>query len=367
VIPIAKPYLGEAELAALAGPVRDGWLVQGPRVAEFERRFAAVVGAEHAVATTSCTTALHVAVAALRAGPGDEVVVPAFTWVATANAVAYTGATPVLCDIALDTYNLDPDALAAAITPRTVGIVPVHLFGRLAEPATLARAGLWIVEDAACAFGARRAGVHAGRWGAAGCFSFHPRKSITTGEGGMLVTGDAELAGLARALRDHGGTRPDHARHASDRPWVMGEYAELGFNYRMTDLQGALGCAQLDRADWLLAERARLAGAYTDALAELAWLRTPKVPAGETHGWQSYVCLYTGEDREGLMRRLQAGGVSTRAGTLALHQTALYRQPDAAFPAAAEAARRTLALPLYPGLTDAEQAQVIEALLEAGP
>jgi perosamine synthetase len=356
VIPIARPFLGEAELAAVRAPLADGWLVQGPRVA-----------AAHAVATTSCTTALHVAIAALRAGPGDEVVVPAFTWVATANAVAYTGATPVLCDIALDTGNLDPDALAAAITPRTVGVVPVHLFGRLAPAETLARPGLWTVEDAACALGARRAGAHAGTWGAAGCFSFHPRKSITTGEGGMLVTGDAELAALARTLRDHGGSASDLDRHRSARPYALAEYAELGFNYRMTDLQGALGCAQLDRADWLLAERARLAAAYTAALADLDWLRTPGVPAGETHGWQSYVCLYTGEDRDALMARLHERGVATRPGTLALHRTALYRRPDAEFPAATEAERRTLALPLYPGLRDDEQARVVEALHEAGP
>jgi perosamine synthetase len=362
VIPIARPYLGEAELAALQAPLRDGWLVQGPRVAEFERRFADFVGAGHAVATTSCTTALHVAIAALGAGPGDEVVVPAFTWIATANAVRYTGATPVLCDVSPDTFNLDPDALAAAITPRTVGVVPVHLFGRLAEPGTLARDGLWIVEDAACAFGARRGGSHAGTWGAAGCFSFHPRKSITTGEGGMLVTSDAELAARARALRDHGRTG-----RVPPQPQDLGEYAELGFNYRMTDLQGALGCAQLDRADWLLGERARLAAAYDEALADLEWLRTPRVPAGETHGWQAYVCLYTGEDRDGLMARLQERGVATRPGTLAVHRTDLYRQPDEAFPAAAEAERRTLALPLYPGLGDDGQAQVIAALREAGP
>jgi dTDP-4-amino-4,6-dideoxygalactose transaminase len=329
------------------------------------------VGAEHAVATTSCTTALHVAVAALRAGPGDEVVVPAFTWVATANAVAYTGATPVLCDVDLATYNLAPDALAAAVTERTVGLLPVHLFGRLADmsavDAVARRHGLWVVEDAACALGARNAAGHAGTWGAAGCFSFHPRKSITTGEGGMLVTTDAELATLARTLRDHGGSRSDFERHGSARPFALGEYAERGFNYRMTDLQGALGCAQLDRAEWLLGERARQAAVYAEALADLEWLRPPTVPEGETHGWQSYVCLYEGGDRDALMERLLERGVSTRAGTLALHRTALYRQPDAAFPGATAAERRTLALPLYPGLGDADQESVVRALRELGP
>jgi dTDP-4-amino-4,6-dideoxygalactose transaminase len=243
----------------------------------------------------------------------------------------------------------------------------VHLFGRLARAETLRRPGLWTVEDAACALGARREGRHAGTWGETGCFSFHARKSITTGEGGMLVTDDAELAGLARTLRDHGGSASALERHRSARPYALAEYAECGFNYRMTDLQGALGCAQLDRAGWLLGERARLAAAYTEALAGLDWLRTPDVPAGETHGWQSYVCLYTGEDRDALMARLLERGVATRPGTHALHRTALYRRPDGAFPAAAEAERRTLALPLYPGLRDHELARVVAALREAGP
>jgi perosamine synthetase len=367
MIPIARPFVGEAELEAIQAPLRDGWLVQGPRVAEFEARFGAVVGAPHAVATTSCTTALHVAIVALGAGPGDEVVVPAFTWVATANAVAYTGATPVLCDISLDTFNADPDALAAAITPRTVGVVPVHLFGRLAPAETLGHRGLWTVEDAACAFGARRGDRHAGTFGAAGCFSFHPRKSLTTGEGGMLVTADGDLGARARVLRDHGGSISDRERHLGSRPWAVADYEELGFNYRMTDLQGALGCAQLDRAEWLLAERARVAATYSEALAELDWLALPETPAGETHGWQSYVCLYRGPDREGLMRRLHEAGIATRPGTLALHRTALHRQPDEAFPAATAAARQSLALPLFAGMTEDEQARVVDALMEWGP
>jgi perosamine synthetase len=177
-IPISRPLLGDAELAAVAQPLRDGWLVQGPRVAEFEARFAAFCGAEHAVATTSCTTALHVAVVALGAGPGDEVVVPAFTWVSTASVVEFTGATPVFCDVSLDSFNLDPSELERAITERTVGVIPVHLFGRSADMAVVndvaQRHGLWVLEDAACALGTRQAGRHAGRLGQAGCFSFHP-------------------------------------------------------------------------------------------------------------------------------------------------------------------------------------------------
>ena len=370
MIPISKPYLGQAELEAVRAPLESGWLVQGPSVAEFERRFAAVCGIEHAVATTSCTTALHAAIHALGAGPGDEVIVPAFTWIATPNAVAYTGATPVFCDIELATFNLDPAALEAAVSERTVGIVPVHLFGRLAPmdavDAVARRHGLWVLEDAACAFGARRGETHAGGFGDAGCFSFHPRKSITTGEGGMVLTADAALADHVRRLRDHGGSRSDFARHGAPRSFDLAEYAELGFNYRMTDLQGALGLAQLDRADWLLGERARLAARYTEALADLDWLALPAVPEGETHGWQSYVTLHAG-DREPLMLALEAGGIATRAGTLAVHRTALYGQPADACPAATAAEERSIALPLYPGLGDAEQDQVIEALHAAQP
>ena len=368
MIPISKPYLGDAELEAVRAPLESGWLVQGPRVAEFEERFAAFCGIEHAVATTSCTTALHAAVHALGAGPGDEVIVPAFTWIATPNAVAYTGATPVFCDIDLATFNLDPAALDAAVSERTVGIVPVHLFGRLAPmvAATARRHGLWVLEDAACAFGARRGDTHAGAFGAGGCFSFHPRKSITTGEGGMVLTRDAALAEHVRRLRDHGGSRSDFARHGAPRSFDLAEYAELGFNYRMTDLQAAVGLAQLDRAAWLLAERARLAGRYTEALGDLDWLRLPDVPAGEAHGWQSYVTVHAG-DREPLMLALEERGIATRVGTLAVHRTALYGLPAEACPAATAAEERSIALPLYPGLTDGEQDQVIEALHEVGP
>ncbi len=372
-IPIARPLLGDAELAEIGRALESGWVAQGPRVAEFERRFAGFCGAAHGVATTSCTTAMHLAVTLLGAGPGDEVLVPAFTWVATPNVVEYVGATPVFCDIELESFNVDPAALEAAVTPRTVGILPVHLFGRCADMEAVGvlarRHGLWVLEDAACGFGAHTAsGAHAGTLGEAGCFSFHPRKALTTGEGGMLVTDDDKLAERARVLRDHGASRTDLERHGTRGGFLLPEYAELGFNYRMTDLQGALGCAQMDRAEAILAERRRLAARYDEALAGLDWLRLPVVPEGEEHGYQAYVCLYERDDRDALMAALEAEGIATRPGTHAPVETALYRDrydlPD--FPNARRAERQSLALPLFAGMTDGEQDRVVDALLRHG-
>lgn len=382
MIPISRPSLGDAERRAVDAALDSGWVAQGPRVAEFEGRFAAFCGVEHAVAATSCTTALHLAVAGLGAGPGDEVVVPAFTWIATANAVAYTGATPAFCDVSLDTFNLDPGAMEAAVTERTVGLLPVHLFGLAADMAAVAaiaeRHGLWVVEDAACAVGTRQSGRHAGAFGDAGCFSFHPRKTLTTGEGGMLVTGDAALAARARSLRDHGSSRSGHARHSGPRAFELADHDELGFNYRMTDVQAAIGCAQLERADWLLGERARLATRYDEALAGLEWLRLPRVPEGEAHGWQSYVCLYApeppslenvdalGAGRDALMAALEEQGIATRPGTHAPPELGAYGGRTGEFPGAHLAARLSVALPLYAGLTDAEQDRVVAALRSNG-
>jgi perosamine synthetase len=386
-IPISRPFLGEEELAAVAEPLRDGWLVQGPRVAEFEAKFAAFCGAGHAVATTSCTTALHLAIVALGAGHGDEVVIPAFTWISTANVVEYVGARPVFCDVALESFNLDPDALAAAVSERTVGIIPVHLFGLAADMSAVrdlaARRALWVLEDAACALGTRTAGRHAGTLGNAGCFSFHPRKSITTGEGGMLVTGDAELAGAARSLRDHGASRTDYARHTGPGSFRLADYERLGFNYRMTDLQGALGSAQMDRVDWILSERAAQAAFYQHALGDLEWLRTPRVPDGETHGWQAYVCTYAPEEptmanlavlgagRDRLMAALEQEGIATRPGTHAPVETGLYREryglKSGQFPGALLAQSLSIALPLFAGLSEPEQERVAQAVRRLGP
>ncbi len=381
-IPITKPFFGMEEERAVKEPLATGWVAQGPYTAEFERRFADYMRNEHAVATSSCTTALHLAVAALGLKRGDEVIVPAFTWVATPNVVEYSGATPIFCDVDLRTFNLDTSLLEGLVTERTVGMLPVHMFGLCADmDATMAvarRRGLWVVEDAACAFGARSGDCCAGSFGDAGCFSFHPRKSITTGEGGMLTTGDPGVADLARALRDHGASRSDLSRHEGGDGFLLPHYDHLGYNYRLTDIQAALGCAQLDRADWILSERRRRAERYDELLADLEWLRTPMVPETDVHGYQAYVCLFAPEEptlenandlhdrRNRLMAALERKGIATRQGTHAPVLTGYYSNKYGFraehFPKAFLAERLSLTLPLYPQMTDDEQDRVVLAL-----
>ena len=384
-IPISKPYFGKEEAAAIGFPLETGWVVQGPHVKKFEEKFSAITKSPYCAATSSCTTALHIAVAALGLKPGDEVIVPSFTWIATANVVEYMGAKPVFCDIELNTFNLDVAQLEKCITPRTVGIIPVHLFGLMAPmPAVMDIARkhkLWVVEDAACGFGAAINGKHAGVIGDVGCFSFHPRKSVTTGEGGMLTTDNLKLDVLFRSLRDHGASLSDLERHENKKSYLLPDYALLGYNFRMTDFQGALGCVQLDRAEWILKQRRSLAKKYDDRLSNLPWLRTPLIPAGYTHGYQAYVCLFSPETlsfnkaealrerRNKLMTDLEDQGIATRQGTHAPVFTAYYRKkygfrPDQ-FPNAFMAEALTLSLPLFPQLQEDEHAFVCDALLKA--
>ena len=290
-IPISKPYFGEEERAAILQPLETGWVVQGPRVAEFERLFAAYTGAPNAVATSSCTTALHLSLVALGVGPGDEVIVPSFTWVATANAVEMVGARPVFVDIELNTFNIDPERIEPAISGRTRAVIPVSLFGVSAPMDPIMQIathrGLKVVEDAACAAGAWYHGRHAGTIADVGCFSFHPRKAITTGEGGMIVTADAGLAQTARSLRDHGASRSDLARHESPRSYVLPDFDRVGYNYRMTDIQGALGVAQMSRLEAILELRTERARVYDRRLEDVDWLRPQALPESCRHGYQS--------------------------------------------------------------------------------
>ncbi len=384
-IPISKPCFDAADREAVLKPLESGWVVQGPFVRQFEEKFSAFSGARFSIACSSCTTALHVAVTALGLKPGDEVIVPAFTWVSTANVVEYLGGRPVFCDIDLRTFNIDTRQVETSITPRTVGIIPVHLFGLCADIGPVLemanKHGLWMVEDAACAFGAKYHQRHAGTFGQMGCFSFHPRKSITTGEGGMITTSRADLDQAARSLRDHGASRSDLARHDEPDAFLLGEYERLGYNFRLTDIQGALGCSQMERADWILGERARLAKLYDEMLAGVDWLQTPVVPEGFVHGYQAYVCLFRPEvptlknverlhrRRNEIMRCLEGQGIATRQGTHAPVTLAYYvkkygLRPER-FAQAYLADRLTLALPLYAQMTEAEQDLVCRSIREA--
>ncbi|MHB8671185.1 MAG: DegT/DnrJ/EryC1/StrS family aminotransferase [Acidimicrobiales bacterium] len=371
-VAISSPSVGDEEWEAVRAPLVSGWLTQGPKVREFEEAFAERHRVTHAVATTSCTTALHLALLALGIGPGDEVVVPAFTWIATAQAVAYCGATPVFVDVLPDTYNMDPALIPAALGPRTRAVVAVHLAGQCADVDAIRSQmpdGMPLVEDAACAAGASYRGRPAGSLGDVACFSFHPRKTITTGEGGMLTTDDAGIAALARRLRSHGAAAAAEDRATSSKPYLLPEFDELGFNYRMTDLQAAIGLVQLAKLDGFIEERARWAEWYADVLADLAWLRTPTSAADGGHSWQSYITVVdqrSPSSREGIMQILHDNGIATRPGTHAVTELAYYRKNlglvPGQFPVASELAARSLALPLHNRLDKADLEQVSDGL-----
>jgi perosamine synthetase len=385
-IPIARTSLTEGEINSVLEPLRSGWLVQGPKVHEFEEKWSAFTGAQHSVAVTSCTTALHLSLAALDIQPGDEVIVPAFTWISTANVVEHLGATVVFCDIDLNTFNINPALIESKVTPRTKAILPVHLFGLAADMVVIAsiakKYNLKVVEDAACGFGARYNGQHVGNFGDTGCFSFHPRKAITTGEGGMITTNHAALAERLRRLRDHGAAMSDLQRHMGARPYLLSDHPDAGYNQRMTDLQAALGSAQMSRANDIVRERQSLAARYDQGLADLEWLQTPAKPKAYAHGYQSYPCLFlpdraktaakTGdvnevkvinELRNAWMDQLQYAGISTRPATHAVHMLSFYEQkyslsPER-FPNAFAANDCSISLPLFHGMTEAEQDYVI--------
>lgn len=378
-LPIGAPYLDARDLARLAEPIERGWVVQGPLVAEFEQAFAARIDVPHALAMSSCTTALHAGVKALGVAPGDEVIVPAFTWVATANCVEYEGAHPVFVDIDLDTFNVDLDQVSDALTSRTTGMIPVHLFGLPVNcdrvNAIAQHNALWVMEDAACGFDAAWNGRPVGTFGDVGCFSFHPRKAITTGEGGMLVTSRGDLAAKAHALRSHGLELEPGAG-----PTSLGRVAMLGCNYRMTDIQAALGCTQLAKADEIMAHRRQVAAWYDDALAGIDGLRLPPRQENARHGWQAYVCLLQPESnkrgdiataarrRNALIDELAAQQIGTRPGTHAPAHLQYYAEkygirPED-YPNAWIAERCSIALPMGAGMTGSDVLRVRDALVQ---
>jgi len=384
-VPIARTSLLESEVQSVLEPLRSGWLVQGPKVREFEEKWSNFTGAKHSIAVTSCTTGLHLSLAALGLQPGDEVIVPAFTWIATANIVEHLGAKVVFCDIDLETFNLDVAKLESLLTPKTKAVLPVHLFGMAADMQVInafAKANkLWVVEDAACGFGSRYHGQHVGTLGDTGVFSFHPRKAITTGEGGMVTTQDDELAAKLRRLRDHGAAMSDLQRHLGARPYLLADHPDAGYNQRMTDLQAALGSVQMDRASNIIQERQRLAKRYDEAFTNLNWLRTPVNRADYEHGYQSYPCLFQPESvksdsvsrinerRNAWMDKLQKAGISTRPATHAVHMLTFYREKyklsPQDFPNAYAANDCSISLPLFHGMTADEQDYVIEQVLES--
>ncbi len=361
---LARPGVGAEELEEVRGVLESGILTQGPKVAELERMVAELVGARHAFATTSATTALHLSLVAAGIGPGDEVLLPDFTFPATANVVVQQGAAPVLVDVDLETFAIDPADLEERITPRSRAVMPVHPFGLPADMGSVmdvaGRHDLVVVEDAACALASTVDGRQAGGIGLAGCFSFHPRKSITTGEGGMITTSDDALAGRIGLLRSHGGVR-ESGRF---------RFEAAGFNYRMSDILAAVGVAQMRRLDDVLATRRRVAAWYDDRLAGWEAVRAPTTPDGRTHTFQSYVVLLDEDiDRDAVIRSLAEDGIESTIGTYALHAEPFFSRAFGLVPGdrprSWRAYRSSLALPLHGGLSEGDADRVVDRLRAA--
>jgi dTDP-4-amino-4,6-dideoxygalactose transaminase len=368
MIPVMKPLLGDEEAEAVAEAVRSGWVAQGPRVAEFEQAFAAHVGASHAIATSNCTTALHLALYVLGVGPGDEVVCPSFSFIATANAIRYCGATPVFADVSAQDGNLTPESVTAVLTERTKAVLVVHQGGQPADVPAIRNAvgDVPVVEDAACAAGATLHGNPVGTGALLAAWSFHPRKLLTTGEGGMVTTDDAEWAARIRRLREHGMTVSAADRHAAGTKVLLEGYAETAFNYRMTDMQAAMGLVQLGRLPGIVAQRRAIAARYQELLAPLG-LRSVTDPAHGTGNYQSFwVELPDGTDQLAVLSALAEAGVSARRGIMASHLEPAYAgHPHGPLPVTEHLTRGTVILPVHHEIGEAEQKLVVDALASA--
>ncbi len=364
-----RPSFGEEEALAVAEVVRSGWVAQGPRVARFEQEFARYVGAGEGIAVSSCTTALHLALVVLGIGPGDEVVVPSLSFIATANAVRYVGATPVFADVELATGDLTVDTVDAVRTPRTRAVLAVHQGGLPFDTVALRKAcqdwDVELVEDAACAAGSTVDGAPVGTGARIAAWSFHPRKVLTTGEGGALTVDDPELAARLRRLREHGMNVSAADRHASAQP-VLEAYLEVGFNYRMTDLQAALGLVQLAKMDAMVARRREIAARYHELLDGIEGLTPVRDPAYGTTNYQSFWVLLDeryGRDRNEVLASLAQAGISARRGIMAAHLEPAYADaPHGPLPVTERLTRHSLILPVFHELTATEQEHVVDTL-----
>jgi dTDP-4-amino-4,6-dideoxygalactose transaminase len=371
-IPISIPSMGIEEWEAVRQPIESGWITQGPKVKEFETLFAERHHVKHAFAVSNCTTALHLGLIACGVSQGDEVIVPAFTWVSTANAVMYCGATPIFVDVDPITFNIDVKQIASKISTKTKAIILVHLFGLCADIDFIKKnfPELKIVEDGACAAGSGLYGKPAGSLGDVGCFSFHPRKSVTTGEGGMITTNDDTLAVHIDRLRNHGASISEEQRHHGPKPYILPAFEMVGYNYRMTDIQGAIGVVQLKKLDQFIDERAKWAKYYSDSLSDIPWLRTPLVSEGYKHGWQSYVTFIDESiapmKRNEIMEVLQQKGIATRPGTHAVHMLDFYANhfgiKPQDYPGAFACDQFSMSIPLHNKMLKDDFDYIIDAL-----
>lgn len=370
-IPVARPDLGDEEWKAVREVIQSGWVTQGPRVAAFESALAQACGAEHAVAVSSCTTALHLALVCAGVGPGDEVIVPSMSFIATANAVVHAGAVPVFAEVDPVTFNLDAADVERRIGDRTAAILLVHQLGLPADIRTFQELAdshsLRLIEDAACAIGSAYEGSPIGSHGEFVCFSFHPRKLVTTGDGGAILTPSKEHADLLRRLRQHGMSVSDTARHRS-RTVVREAYLEVGYNYRLTDIQAAVGIEQLRRLPEHIARRQEIARIYDQSFADHEHIRTPQWPDGDAWNVQSYAIRLEGwsaDARDAVMQALLDQGISSRPGVMTAHREPAYESAKASLPVSEAASDSSMILPVFAGLSDAQTRDVARAVIDA--
>jgi perosamine synthetase len=368
MIPIAKPYLTVDEAQAAYDTILTGWITQGPRVAEFEEKFAANTGAKYAVAVSNCTTALHLSMIVAGIGPGDEVICPSMSYVATANSIKYVGAIPVFAEIDPATYNLDVADTARKITPRTKAILLVHQIGMPADIDAFAdlakKHGLKLIEDAACAISSAYKGKKIGSHSELVCFSFHPRKVISTGDGGMIATNNEAYYNRMKLLRQHGMSVNDRVRHESAKV-IFEDHIEVGYNYRMTDIQAAVGIKQLEKLDWIVAERRKIALRYNEAFSDIEHIHLPKESEGYFSNYQSYSVLLKDDcpiGRNELMQKMLDAGISTRRGIMTTHRETAYKTDYAglSLPISEKASDNSIILPLYIPMKDEDIEKVIE-------
>jgi dTDP-4-amino-4,6-dideoxygalactose transaminase len=372
-LPFNRPDISQAEIDEVIDTLRSGWITTGPKTKEFERRFAAHVGARHALAVNSCTGGLHVALAAAGIGPGDEVIVPTMTFCATANVAVHLDATPILADVEPDTLNIDPQCLEAAITPRTKAVIPVHLYGHPCDMhdirAIAKQYGLLVIEDAAHALGAAWNGQDIGSLSPATVFSFYATKNLTTAEGGMITTDDDEYAAKMEVWTLHGISHDAWKRYATEGSWYY-EVVAPGFKYNLTDLQSALGLHQLARLETMSERRAELSARYTQGLHDLPEIELPACRTGIRHAWHLYAIRLRlsmlAINRATFIERLRREGIGTSVHFIPLHRQPYYRDrfglKPSDFPVADAAYERLISLPLYTQMADDDVDHVIEAV-----